>query len=505
MKPVARSEASRSRTVLLWLRFFAVFVVTGFAVSAVFHALQVTVFHKAHPYSTYLFDPSWRFTDWTDSVTASAARNPYLGAKSAYFPFAYVLMWMFSGSSILGELAGFALVSMVLVALAVGAFWRLHIAPSFEDRRTHLALALMLAVAVVFSYPLHFAFDRGNIDLWVGPLCLLYVTLLRSRYAWIGSIALGIAIALKGYPAAFCLLALPERKYFHTLLPLALGIGLTVFGFCFFKGGYTSNLSEFRQGVGKFRDKYVVFGQSIGYSADPYNAIRTIMLREQYPSANSMRDELLHPDQLSSEFQNPYALREEILRPNKLWNQLRNPQGLQERGAQICSQWSALLKKYDALTKLFAIATFYFTLFVPAPLWRRIAGVCLLAILFPDIANDYKLMALLPALLFLIAKGKADNRTWLAAVCLAGLMIPKNYRFDGFRISDSCLISPLLLLGLAGAVFIDIKAWSCAIRQTPARCAWYLYSILPAAAISQLRRAEIIDRGFVASQHLEGL
>ena len=105
-------------------------------------------------------------------------------------------------------------------------------------------------------------------------------------------------------------------------------------------------------------------------------------------------------------------------------------------------------------------------------------AVCLAAIIFPDLIADYKLLALLPGLLFIVADREAGSRGRIALFCYAALLIPKQYLFDDNGMSIGIALNAMLLILLAATVLVDPEAWSTASRLAPARLAWYL-AVLP--------------------------
>lgn len=451
---MASGSAEESTVVLARLRTLALLVFIGFVVAVYFHYIQGTILHRGYPWNTYLFDPKDRFNDWHNSIATARTLDPYYKSHIAppnYFPFAYLF---FLGGSLFSRHDATLLflgISLGTLILCVVVFGKIHLAPVLTDRRGFLSAALLIAIMLSFSYPLHFALDRGNLDAGIGALCLLYVTLLRTRYSDAGCVALGVAIALKGYPAAFCLLGLGDRRYRQALLPVAVGLLLTAISLSAFSGGVLHNLSGLRGGLHLYRTKWVLGTESMRYSVDPYNQIRILV--GNVMSISAVR----------------------------------------------------LLALYNMLSLLFACICAYFVLFVRASRWRRVSAVCLTALLFPDEAADYKLMVLLPCLLLLMVDDGYSWRERVSTVCFAGLFIPKHYLFNKTGVSISGPISAALLLLLSVTVLADRRAWAAAIRESPARCAWYLFGMLPGGAAFRLRRSSFIDGCWHAAQLMEPL
>jgi hypothetical protein len=96
-------------------------------------------------------------------------------------------------------------------------------------------------------------------------------------------------------------------------------------------------------------------------------------------------------------------------------------------------------------------------------------AVCLLSIIFPNVANDYKLTLLLPGVLALLLDGRDKSRRAVLALSISCLlMVPKSYLF--FRgVGFSNLINPLLLLALAAVTIFDRRLWRTGWRLLPYR------------------------------------
>jgi hypothetical protein len=158
-----------------------------------------------------------------------------------------------------------------------------------------------------------------------------------------------------------------------------------------------------------------------------------------------------------------------------------------------------VLRVYNVLIVGFALACTFFALAVPAPRWRRVMAVCLLAILFPNVANDYKLTLLLPGLLVLLLDPDSSRRGEVAFVLLCLLMVPKSYWFIN-SIGLSMIINPVLLIALSTCVLADRRAWRCGLRLLRFRVVWHAAKLGPDA---WLRRAITLGRPapFLSKNH----
>lgn len=405
------------------LRFFLRFVLVGLMVALVFH-LTMRLLGLSFPWTTFLFIPGDRFNDWHNSIAAAATLDPYFAtttAVSAYFPFAYLVMQGVAGCARRVATLVYLGISFGLLLLAV-SLWARHLRDS-AAKAVDLGIAraypaLVLTVACLASYPLLFALDRGNLDIWIGCLCAIYVGCLHTRYATFGLVSLAIAVALKGYPIVFLGLSLAERRYLDLLLTPLIAIALSAIGLASLQGDMLHNLQGFIAGLAKYRQLYVVGDNSLFASSDPYNALRTLKVFTGTPRSD-------------------------------------------------IAAWSPhLLQVYGPLALVFAAAAGLCATFVRMPYWRRVTIIGLVAILFPNVANDYKLAMLLPGLFALLfsteqsAEGKNASDILLVT---ALLMIPKSYLFI-HSVGVSNVINAVLLLTLAVLALSGVRQP----KETPA-------------------------------------
>lgn len=398
----------------LWC--FLGLVLVGLTVAIAFH-LTMEQLGFSFPWNTFLFLPGDRFNDWHNSIAAAATLDPYFAptkAVSAYFPFAYLLMQGVAGYPRNLATLIYLGISCGLLVLAVSLSAQLlrDSAAKAVDLSTLRARPwLLLTLVCLASYPVLFALDRGNLDIWIGCLCAIYVSCLRTRYVGLGLASLAIAVALKGYPIVFLGLSLAERRYRDLLLTPLIAIALSAIGLASLQGDMLHNLQGFIAGLAKYRQLYVLGDNSLFASADPYNALRTLKVFAGLP-----RSEL--------------------------------------------ADWSPhLLKFYEPLALVIAAAAGLCATFVRMPYWRRVMIIGLVAILFPNVANDYKLAVLLPGLFALLfsdepsAEGKNASAILLVT---ALLMIPKSYCF--YRgIGFSNLANAALLLTLTALVLSGVR------------------------------------------------
>lgn len=152
--------------------------------------------------NTPFFQPGPRFSDFFQILYASRYASPYKYQKATNYP---------QGALLIARLLGFfhgwvALALYVSICLGIisAVIWSIHSLPKLAK------------FALVLSYPIMYAVDRGNFDLICVALILLSVSISEYRPALAGCL-IGIAIAAKIWPAIF-MLALLRQPKFRTLL-----------------------------------------------------------------------------------------------------------------------------------------------------------------------------------------------------------------------------------------------------------------------------------------------
>lgn len=388
----------------IW-NFFKI-VTIALLVSVVFHSILSILFKLSYPWNTFLFEPSDRFNDWNNTLYVASTNDPYFSqgkAVSAYFPFTYWLIKQTAFGNCCNGLESYFVFSSIFMGTGLLSFWVIKLSPCLGENSYTFKYLFFLVIAISCSYPLIFSIDRGNLDIWIAGLSLIFVATYRHTLCAIGYFSLAIAIAMKGYPAAFLLLALADKKYYFTFGTIALSLMLTIFSMIHFDGGFSHNLAGWLAGLKKYNEIYVIGTGSIHFSSDPYNGSRLILM------AISNFDSTKHSAIL-------------------------------------------FLRLYDFISLLFAFYTVVFVLLAKTDYWRKVVAVCLLGVLFPNVANDYKLLILTPGLLILFQNQHVGKAVDSSIFYITMLMIPKSYLF--FRgVSISGLINPILLLMLAKSVF----------------------------------------------------
>jgi hypothetical protein len=195
-----------------------------------------------------------------------------------------------------------------------------------------------------------------------------------------------------------------EKKYKEIFICVLISAILTATSLALMTGDFLDNLKGFLMCLGKYKETFIVGPDSLFASSDPYNGIRTI----------------------------------------NIFN-----------GASIADAhiWSpSILKIYAPTTLIFACAyTLYIIFNRKIEYWEQVLVVCMIIMLFPNVANDYKLTMLLPGLFLLLNQSKKEERHLFILTLICLLMIPKSYFFYQ-NIGITNILNPIILLIIAIAL-----------------------------------------------------
>lgn len=386
------------------------------------------------PRDSFLFSPSERFSDLIDLCGQNRYLDPYFsGARGAcYLPSDF---WGITC------LRGWSLRELILAyeAASLGAYLLVCALAAYAFRSSPLrtvGMALLLAVVVFASYPFLFTLDRGNLESIIGALCFLSLLLLFKDRPVSAALVLVIPIALKGYPLLLCPLFAARGRWRAALLapvaPVA-ALLLNLSALRSMRGGLVRNWTGLRLGMASFHRYYIVGLLGMHYSADPYNAIRMLEIWWSGATPIYVHTAMMNYPYFAADRPAPVELIDNLMR---------------------------LADCYPYFSWAVLAACVAYTLLARAPFHRRLLAATLGMLLWPDVANDYKLLHLLPVLFFMAVSGTPWSRTdRLAFGAILLLLVPKHYYFLFSDVSVSCLVSPLLLLLLLATLAPGWPTW----------------------------------------------
>lgn len=190
---------------------------------------------------TYLFaDILDSYMDYFNCIAgAASAKTSYGGNNNIYPPVCWLIFYLF------GRFSGN--IGQILETEEGARFLRMYQGPnvSFLLALLFMVLAIFcliefmagfrrfenkwLSFLMVFSIPLLYTLERGNILILALTGTLVFFALKDSEKQWvrdIGYLCLAIAVAIKIYPAIFGFVLLKERKYKETIRLALYGIAV---------------------------------------------------------------------------------------------------------------------------------------------------------------------------------------------------------------------------------------------------------------------------------------
>ena len=398
------------------LYLLALVLLLGMTLSVAFHYILGRVLHVGHVHTTFLVQTGGRRTELGNtfgdlfaplkSAKASVKGGVIWLAPTPFFHVIYLALGP------LGRIGALLLQYGVFFAGMIVLLWRTYV-----DALTSLAQRITyLFILLVFSYPVVFVLERGNLEM------LVFVVMAGFLYAYYAKnsawcvVLLAIAISLKIFPAVFLVLLIADRRYRWTLYTV-LYSGLLTFG--------SVVLLALRHGFG--------------------------LLGQAHMSINALRE----INRLCvTEFRGlPYG--------HSLWGLLVSFAGflgLDQRAfvAHAASVYTIVVGVAFAALAVFVIRI------VKLP-WQRVALLTLAGLVLPTVSADYRLLYIYLPLAMLL-NAPVRTRVDMACVALFGcLLVPMDYFYRGLlrvsgwawpgdHTSTSVVVYPLVMIVLLAAI-----------------------------------------------------
>jgi hypothetical protein len=390
-----QTAAARRRVVAL----LTAVVFTGTFASIVWHYFNAQYRLRGYPASTFLFKPVARFKDFFE-VYHNAGRFGETGQQN--FVYSPVLHLFTKVMTVFPDRLAFALVVAAFLATLATLVWRC-LTPGLGTPLERLPYALVLTL---FTYPVLFVIDRGNLEMVVFVLLAAFFYLyfaLHSRWAWL---PLALAIAAKFYWATLLVLLLLDKHFRQFVYAVAGAIASTL---------VSALAIAWISGLG--------FGTVLSRWAATLDG---------------------HLASVNSIFSGEHG--------HNLWGV-----------ATVLDRWTSDVLWLHGETNVRLLYTVICLLgFVwvcerlrsqPLADWQRATALIVCALLLPLENHDYTLIHLfLPLAMFALAAGQV-RRWWLVTLLFALLLIPVDYVYFTFGlfmsdVSTSVLIYPAALLAL---------------------------------------------------------
>jgi len=391
-------------------------IVAGFGFAVAFHYVLGFYQGLPYPYNTFLFLPKAHFLDFFDVIRDSQGLNPYIGAKSAQYPFLIIIGYLFS----LIPRNSFQ-IYLLLICIPFLIF---NFAYFSKD---HLFSGTNIFIITFLSYPFLFAMDRENFESLLFILLLVFMVFYTKKRYLASAIILSFAISMKIYPAILLVLFIPDKKYREAAICIAAAIAITIASLLCFKGGFLPNLLFLIQGAnigsnGIFTD-FISIGNNMVQRGVSLLTLIKIFSIETGPLPAIIRNHFL--------------------------------------------------TFYMGLAFFLGILVVLYVIFIEKEEWKRFAILIFAMLLLPPISADYKLLYIFIPL-YIFINNKKPSKTeiiYLLMFCL--LLIPKDYSFLPNVISDAptyhdisisvviniitmLLMSTIIMISSIGSYFSDL-------------------------------------------------
>lgn len=377
-------------------------IVAGFSIAVAYHYVMGCYLGKPWPANSFLDNPDIkaRFFDFYMVVRQSAALDPF-GQNIGGFagsPFGQFVGYLFS--LIQPELLRLPIFFASFFAVFIPMV-KHHLYGLRSKLTSHQLLAIF--VIVFLTYPVLFAVDRANFDLLVVPCLFLFAfTYERQKYK-ASTVFLALAIAFKPLAAIFIVIYVFDRRFRDGLLMIFNAAFLTVLSLSLFKDGLFVETKEYFHALFNNVDYSSAGNQQVlAFTSDLYSLL-TVGVK-------------FVGDRLGKTIYLP-----------------EHPE------AKIAYAIMAI------------IVSIYFVIYLwekSLPLWKVMAVLTILIILFPYASHDYRLTYLFVPMLMYLAINEKTRNDLLIIVLWGLLLVPKNYyRLQSFQ-NIGMVINPLLLIGL---------------------------------------------------------
>lgn len=439
------------------LRIVVVIVLIGTLAACAWYSCQAFVRGATYPYQSFLFLNSVVYSDFTDVLKSTRQPDPY-SIWSLYLPFTYVAFLPLLRLSPVVARWGFFVV-------AAGGMSGFLFATLRRFSRSSLLAAGACATALV-SYPVLICWNRGNIELGIFLLCLGFFVCVRKRKNGLAVAFLVPAMCFKLYPILCLALWMRRGRWRYVLVSVVLLVGITALSFASF------HPEPVPTGAG--RPSGAIFAEaSPGAVVHSWRTARLEADHWQLQLAKFQKDYLVGNGGMAgtSTFWNASKIVCLLGAATKAaLTQSPNPSP-----AQMKLLLGHALGVYGAASGFVVLGMVAFVVLVERDFWRR---ACLLTIAMAysaPIGQDYKLVHLIGATLFLAVVWRRRPNDLNALILLTLALVPDRYWFFPFIRTDSgahdcplsIVITPCLVAGATWMMLRD--GWTCRSWRTAQR------------------------------------
>jgi hypothetical protein len=213
-----------------------------------------------HTFGDYLL-PRWQ----SELSSPWYIKDPAQGPLNNYLPFTMAVFWIFIH---LSYWMSFALYMIIPTALLMHIIWK-SIPSDSSSQKLHF-----VCTSVVLTIPFISLMDRGNIQIYVVASLALALWCFCNGYKTRGAVALGVAIALKGYPVFLIAVWIRAKRWKDVAVAAFTSLILTITPLLFYEGGITRNLERIFRNVRLNEDLYAA--DSLAFNNSLRGALLTL-------------------------------------------------------------------------------------------------------------------------------------------------------------------------------------------------------------------------------------
>lgn len=359
-----------------------------------------------YPLNTFLFDPDDRFKDLRHGWSYFAEWRTLAEMPWPITPGPLTVIYRWLGMVIWPVALGIVEASLVLAFFA--ACWR-----GFAGASRKVRLARSVALTAL-SYPVWFALDRANLEVFVFAVSWAAVETFRARRLDASAALLGLAVALKPFPAALLLLFVAERRWRGVAIAAVVAMALTAASRVYLVRFTPFDYAPFADATRRYVEHYVYGNDGFAFGHSAFGLVKTVVC--------------------------------------KLSPSVRVP-GRPAGDATL----AALVLPYQVLAGLVALGLAAWAWRARPEPWRIVTAACCAVSLLPVVSADYRLLNfVIPAMLF-VRDAPPSRRDALWVLLFAALLSPRaydHYVFErlchvrAYEVTSAAVTSPLLLTAL---------------------------------------------------------
>jgi len=267
-----------------------IFMLLGMIISLIFH--YISGYYLKNELFTFLNSPDARFGDWLQDVATISNYNPYLNSGGWHYnfypPFAYQQVYFLDYFIINKSFLNFSILICSALALLI----------LLASKKSKLCFnnseVFFIICAFLFSFPMFFLIDRGNIAA-LSFIYLFLALIVFSNKIYYQSFFIGLAAATKIFPAIFLLKYFFNKEWKALTISLLTIIMVSFFSFILFKGNLIETITTYYELLsGHSKKQTFTSGQPIWWTLDLFsflqifNGIASDFLKFDFNTINNL-------------------------------------------------------------------------------------------------------------------------------------------------------------------------------------------------------------------------